>query len=169
MAQRDLLRDLREWLQEFTGKRVDGEASVSSSEALGPSEPRRPDPLPRVGSGKHNAFTHVPKDRNHEVCRRTNFTRVPCRKRTSGHILCVEKLGHLLTVDEKVHNEEWESRNRHRYAVLVQDLDTQWSQASTCKTKISQKPAKTIQKFLELKASPKVICTDHFFGVWQSV
>ena len=40
-----------------------------------------------------------------------------------------DKFGDLITADHKVLNEEGESRNNHRYAVVVQDLATQWIQS----------------------------------------
>ena len=39
-----------------------------------------------------------------------------------------------------------ESRNNHRYAVVVQDLATQWIQAYPCKTKTSQETQRSLQK-----------------------
>ena len=60
-----------------------------------------------------------------------------------------EKFGALMTTDHKAPNEECQSRNSHRYAVIVQDLATQWSQAYACKTKTSQETEKSLQTFLE--------------------
>ena len=37
-----------------------------------------------------------------------------------------KKNGDLITTSHRVHNEEGESRNNHLYAVVVQDLGTQW-------------------------------------------
>ena len=53
-----------------------------------------------------------------------------------------------------------ESRNSHRYAVVVQDLATQWLQSSPGKTKTSQETQKSVMKFLEPTRKPKVIYTD---------
>ena len=88
-------------------------------------------------SRKHNIFIHFPKDRNCEVCMRTKITRAPCRRRIGGAVLRTEKFGDLITADQKVLNEESESRNNHRYAIVVQDLATQWIQAYPSKTKTS--------------------------------
>ena len=54
-----------------------------------------------------------------------------------------------------------ESRNNHRYAVVVQDLATQWIQAYPCKNKTSQETQRSLQKFLEPDRKPKVIYTDN--------
>ena len=58
-------------------------------------------------------------------------------------------------------NEGCESRHDHRYAVVVQDLATQWIQSYPCKTKSSQETQKSFMKFLEPTRKPKVIHTDN--------
>ena len=67
----------------------------------------------------------------------------------------------LITADHKVLSEGCESRNNHRYSVVVQDLATQWIQSYPCKTKTSQETQRSLQKFLEPKRKPKVIHTDN--------
>ena len=52
-------------------------------------------------------------------------------------------------------------QNNHRYAVLKQDLTTQWIQSYPFKTKTSQETQKSLQKFLESSRKPKVIYTDN--------
>ena len=50
----------------------------------------------------------------------TKITRAPCRRRTGEASLPrAEKFGDLITADHKVLNEEGESRNNHRYTVVV--------------------------------------------------
>ena len=46
-----------------------------------------------------------------------------------------ENVGDLMTADHKILSEGSESRNNHRYAVVAQDLATQWLQSYPCKTK----------------------------------
>ena len=70
-------------------------------------------------------------------------------------------LVNLITADHKVLSEGCESRNNHRYAVVVQDLATQWIQSYPCKTKTSQETQRSLQKFLEPNRKPKVIYTDN--------
>ena len=101
------------------------------------------------------------KDRNCEVCLRTKMTRAPCRGRTGEALLRAEKIGDLMTADHKVFNEGCASRDNHRYAVVVQDLATQWIQSYPCKTKTSQETQRSLQKFLEPDRKPKVIYTDN--------
>ena len=155
--------DLPEWLQEFTHGLVDEsvpehrDASSSSHEL--PLEPRA---KAVSGSGKQSVFTHFPKDRNCEICQRTKITRAPCRRRIGGVVPRAENFGDLITADHKVLSESCESRNNHRYAVVVQDLATQWIQSYPCKTKTSQETQKSLQKFLEPNRKPEVIYTDNF-------
>ena len=77
-----------------------------------------------------------------------------------GPIPRTEKIGDLITADRKVMNEECESRNNHRNAVVVQDLATQLIQSFQSKTKTSQETEKTLRRFLEPTEKPKVIHTD---------
>ena len=93
--------------------------------------------------------------RNCEVCLRTNITRAPCRRRNGGAVPRAEKFGDLITGDHKVLSEGCESRNNHRYAIVVQDLATY-----PCKTKTSQETEKSLRKFLGPSEKPKVIITD---------
>ena len=135
-----LYSEIPEWLQEFRENLVDDEipvqgdshASSSHEESLEPTFKRRED------LGKHSVYTHFTKDRNCEICQRTKITRAPCRRRNGGAVLRAEKFGDLITADHKVLSDNCESRNNHRYAVVVQDLATQWVQANPCKTKTSQ-------------------------------
>ena len=72
-----------------------------------------------------------------------------------------ENFGDLITADHKVLSGNCESRNNHRYAVVVQDLATQWIQAYPCKTKTSQGTQRSLHKFLEPDRKPKVIYADN--------
>ena len=130
-----LYSEIPEWLQEFRENLVDDEipvhgdshASSSHEVSLEPTSKRR------VDLGKHSVYTRFPKDRNCEICQRTKITRAPCRRRNGGAVPRAEKFGDLITADHKVLSDNCESRNNHRYAVVVQDLATQWIQAYPCK------------------------------------
>ena len=116
--------ELPEWLQEFRENLVDDEiplqggshASSSHEASLEPTTKRRED------LGKHNVHTHFPKDRNCEICKRTKITRAPCRRRKGEAVPRADNFGDLITADHKVLSDNCESRNNHRYAVVVQDL-----------------------------------------------
>ena len=155
--------EIPEWLQEFREYLVDDEiplqggshASSSHEVSLEPTIKRRED------LGKHNVHTHFPQDRNCEICQRTKITRAPCRRRIGGAVPRAENFGDLITADHKVLSDKCESRNNHRYAVVVQDLATQWIQSYPCKTKTSQETQRSLQKFLEPERNRKVIYTDN--------
>ena len=66
-----------------------------------------------------------------------------------------------MTADHKVLSENCESRNNHRYAIVVQNLATQWIQSYPCKTKTSQETRRSLQKFLERNRNPEVIYSDN--------
>ena len=155
--------EIPEWLQEFRENLVEDEiplqggshASSSHEVSLEPTTKRRED------LGKHNVHTHFPKDRNCEICKRTKITRAPCRRRNGEAVPRAANFGDLITADHKVLSDNCESRNNHRYAVVVQDLATQWIQAYPCKNKTSQETQRSLQKFLEPERKPKVIYTDN--------
>ena len=67
----------------------------------------------------------------------------------------------MITADHKVLSGESDSRNNHRYAVVVQNLATQWLQSHPCKTSAFQETQKNFVKFLETARKPKVIYIDH--------
>ena len=155
--------EIPEWLQEFRENLVDDEiplqggshASSSHEVSLEPTTKRRED------LGKHNVHTHFPKDRNCEICKRTKITRAPCRRRSGEAVPRAANFGDLITADHKVLSDNCESRNNHRYAVVVQDLATQWIQVYPCKNETSQETQRNLQKFLEPERKPKVIHTDN--------
>ena len=133
-------------------------ADTSKSSHELPMEPRA---KVEPGSGKHSVFTHFPKDPNCAICLMTKITRASCRRRANAVMPRAEIFGDLITADHKVLSEESESRNNHRYAVVVQDLATQWLQSYPCKTKSSQQTQKSLMKFLEPTRKPKVFYTDN--------
>ena len=161
----DRLRDLSEWLEEFTDNLVDTELHAPAHISQDSDSER----LTKVvlNSRKHSIYTHFPKDRNCDVCLRTKMKRALGRRRTGEALLRAEKFGDLITADHKDLNEEGQSRNNHRYAAVVQDLATQWIQSCQCKTKTSQETEKRLRKFPEPCQEPKVIYADNSleFGI----
>ena len=85
-----------------------------------------------------------------------------CAEDALGEPCFVQKnFGDLITADHKVLSECCESRNNHRFAIMVQDMATQWIQSYPCKTKTSQETQRSLQKFLEPDGKPKVIYNDN--------
>ena len=124
-------------------------ASSSHEASLEPTPKRREDLC------KHSVHTHFPKDRNCKICQRTKITRAPFRRRNGEAVPRAANFGELLKADHKVLSDNCESRNNHRYAVVVQDLATEWIQAYPCKNKTSQETQTSLQKFLEPERNQK--------------
>ena len=135
----DPLHELPDWLQEFRENLVDqhsplepwrkpehGYRDTSSSSHELPMESRA---KVQPGSGKHSVQTYFPKDSSCDICLETKITRASCRRLAGTIVPRVEIFGDLITVDHKLHSERSESRNNHRYAVVIQDLATQWLQS----------------------------------------
>ena len=158
-----LCSEILEWLQEFREILVDDRVPEHRDSHASSSHELSLEPTSKGSEdlGKHSVYTHFPKDRKCEICQRTKITRAPRRRRNGGAVPRAEIFGDLITADHKVFSENCESRNNHRYAVVVQDLATQWIQAYPRKTKTSQETQRNLQKFLEPERKPKVIYTDN--------
>ena len=114
------------------------------------------EPMRSVDLGRHNVHTHFPKDRNCEICKRTKITRAPCRRRKGEAVPRADNFGDLITADHKVLSDNCESRNNHRYAVVVQDLATQWIQAYPCKKQnFTRKPREACKTSWNPKGNQK--------------
>ena len=153
--------EIPEWLQEFRENLVDDEiplqggshASSSHEASLEPTTKRRED------FGKHNVHTHFPQDRNCEICKRTKIRRAPCRRRKGEAVPRAYNFGDLISADHKFLSDNCESRNNHRYEVVVQDLPSLWIQTYPCKNKNFTRNPEKLAKEPERK--PKVIYTDN--------
>ena len=136
--------EIPEWLQEFRENLVDDEIplqgsshAISSHEvSLEPTTKRRED------LGKYSVYTHFPKDRNCEICKRTKITRAPCKK-----VPRATNFGDLITADHKVLSDNCESRNNHRSAVVVQGSShSNGSRRIGAKTKLHKKPREACKR-----------------------
>ena len=146
-----------EWLQEFRENLVDDRVSERRDSHARSSHEVSLEPSRSADLGKHSVKTRIPKDRNCEICQRTKITWAPCRRCVGRVVPRPENFGDLITADHKVLSDNCESRNNHRYAVVVQDLATHWIQSYPCKTKTSQETQRSLQKFLEPQRKSKVI------------
>ena len=130
--------ELPKWLQPFTEGWTRGSScstDVSPADVAIPPPAIHPSAHPPAkltsnnSGGKHNLFTYFPKDpilRSMQTHERTACRRNPDHR--ADRIKIAERFGDMLTADNKVLNEEQESRLYHRYAVVVQELATQWIQ-----------------------------------------
>ena len=67
------------------------------------------------GSGEHGINTHIPKDRNCDICLRTKITRASCSRRTGTAVPRAAHFGDFINADHKVASEEREPENNHRH------------------------------------------------------
>ena len=81
----------------------DSHASSSHEASLEPTFKRRED------LGEHSVYTHFPKDRNCEICKRTKITRAPYSRRNGAAVPRAENFGDLITADHKVLSDNCES------------------------------------------------------------
>ena len=143
----------------------DSHASFSHEPSLEPTLARS------VDLGKHSVDTHFPKDRNCEICHRTKIPRAPCRRRNGEAVPRAVNFGDLITADHKVSSDNCESRNNHRYAVVVQDLVTQWIKSYPCKTNFSNFSGNT-KELAKVPGSDEEAWSHlhwQFLGIWQSL
>ena len=87
----------------------------------------------------------------------------------SGKNLGTEEFGELKTADHKVLNEECESKDNHWYAVVVQDIASQWIQSYQCKTKSSHEMEEKLMKILGAVAQTESCIHRQLDGLWESM
>ena len=116
-------------LLEPRGNPAPGDQDTSSSSHELPMESRA---KVEKGSGKHSIYSHFPKDPNCDICVKTRISMASCRRRAGTVGPKAEHSGDLITADHEILSEESESRNNHRYAVVVQNLARQWLQSYPC-------------------------------------
>ena len=91
--------------------------------------------------------SHIPQ--RTEIAEYANgqkITRAPCRKRTGNQEPRAKKFGDLITADHKIFSENCELRNNHWYAVVVQELATQWVHIRA-KQNLHRKPKRVYESF----------------------
>ena len=109
-VRRDPLRDLPEWLEEFTENLVDDSVPAFMDAPASSSRESVSERRGKVVSGKHSIFSHFPKNRNCDICVRSKVTRAPCRKNTGAATPRAENVVGFITADHKVLSEGCESR-----------------------------------------------------------
>ena len=120
-------------------------ADTSKSSHEPPMEPRA---YVEPGSGKHSVQTHSPKDPNCDVCFEDQKWQGLLAEDALPQSCPERKISVIWSLQITiVPSAGCESRNNHRYAVVVQDLATQWLQSYPCKTKTSQETQKNLRKF----------------------
>ena len=168
---REVSHELPDWLHEFKENLVDESASEKLRKDLMQRSadtsrsfhelPMEPQAKVEPDFREHSVYTRFPKDPNCEIRLKTKLTWASCRKRVNAVMPKAENFGDLITADHKVLSEKSESLHNHRYAVVEQNLTTQWIQSYRCKSKSSKETQKSQMKFLGPTRKPKVIYTDN--------
>ena len=131
----DRLRDLPEWLEEFTDNLEDTEVHALRAHFSGL----------RFGTSCESGIKITEAQYLYSLHKRPKLRSLLAIQMDKGSLqktlwrssTSIRKFGDLITADHKVFNEGCESRNNHRHAVVVQDLATQWIQSYPCTTKSS--------------------------------
>ena len=115
------------------------------------------------GSGKHSVSTHFPKDPNCDIWLKTKITRASCRRRAGAVVPKAENFVDLITADHKVLSEGSESRNNHRYAVVVQDFgNSVVTILPRAKEKLARRSRSAYRSSWSRQGKPKIIYMTHF-------
>ena len=111
-------------------------------------------------SQKHSVFTHFPKDPNCDICLKTKITRASCRRRA----------GTIVPRSEKSLIYYCRSQSsKHRYAVVVQDLTTQWLQSYPCKDKNFPRDQEESNEVPGADEETTSLLHCQFLGIWQNI
>ena len=158
-----LSSEIPEWLQEFRENLVDErvpelrDSHASSSHEIS-SEPtsKRSEDL-----GKHSVYTHFPRDRNCEICKRTKITRAPCRRRNGEAVPRPEKIWWL--DNSRPQGPKRQLRVSKQSSIRSRGTGSSYSMdpGVSVQNKTSQETQRSLQKFLEPERNPKVIYTDN--------
>ena len=97
------------------------------------------------------------------------MTRTPCRRRSSEALPRAEKFGDLITADHIILKEDGESRNNNRYAVVVQDLATQWIQFLSVQNKDFTRDGKEFTKVPRATTRFTSYLYGQFSGIWKNL
>ena len=148
---RDRLRNLPDWLEEFTDNLEDAEvpALANTSHDWNVLWKRHPGSIAFI-------FT----------AQKTEIAKSASEPRLQG-VLEGSELVKQSTAEHKVLTEGGEFWNDHKYAVVVQDLATQWIQSYSCKKKTSHKTERSLRKFFEPSEKPESHLYQQITGIWQ--
>ena len=152
-------------LKEHQIPRLTDTIPTAPSPAIPPPALTSEEPSSNKPGGKHNFFSHLPKDPNCEVCRQMKITRAPWIRHRPQR---AETFGCISSADHKILNEETESRFQHRYSVVVQDLAIQWIRSCPCKSKSAKETMSSLRRFPLPEQHPIVIFSENSLEFFKS-
>ena len=112
----------------------------------------------------NNLLTHSPMDPNCPVCNSCKRNRARCRSKKHGEpdLLPEPKnFADAMTADHKIMNEDDESREHDRVALVVMDRATRWLQGYAANSKASDEVTRDLQRFLGPQVKPQHVYTDN--------
>ena len=138
--------------------------SSSDGAAGGSGFSQKPNRLVFSPSNVHNTLTHFPRDPNCKICNEVKRNRAQCRQKVHGK---PEQLpqptawAHSLSADHAILNEQDESREKDRVALVILDRFTRWLQAYAAKTKSAEECETFFKRFLGPQCKPEHVYTDN--------
>jgi hypothetical protein len=112
----------------------------------------------------HNLLTHFPMDPNCPICSSCKRNRSHCRSKKHGEpdqLPEPKKFADAMTADHKILNEDDESREHDRVALIVMDRFTRWLQGYASNSKSAEEVVRDLQRFLGPQVKPQHVYTDN--------
>ena len=104
-------------------------------------------------------------DKDCPICNSCKGTRAQCRtKKVHGEpdrLPEPKKFADAITADHKVLNEDDESRDRDRVALVILDRFTKWLQSYAAQTKEANEVVRAFQRFVGPQVKPQHVYTDN--------
>ena len=125
---------------------------------------KKPNRLVFSPSNVHNTFTHFPKDPNCDICNGVKRNRAQCRQKVHGkpdQLPAPTAWSHSLSADHVILNEQDESREQDRVAMVCLDRFTRWLQGYAAKTKSAKECSLFFKRFLGPQCKPEHVYTDN--------
>jgi len=117
-----------------------------------------------VRGGKHNIFTHFPRDENCLICQANKAHRAYLRSKTehaADSLPIPTDFGDAVTCDHKIPNEDDKSRKNDRTAFVVYDRATKWLQSYAARTKSAKHTKRALQRFFGPKGKCRHMFSDN--------
>ena len=115
-------------------------------------------------SVRHNWYTHFPLDMSCEICKMVKRTKASCKAGTIPEpdgLPPARRFGDRLTADHKTLMDDQAARHGARYALIIQDEYTKWTQAYATKSRSHEEVVMALRRFMPMDQMPKHIYLDN--------
>ena len=106
-------------------------------------------------------FSHFPKDKNSEICKRTKIARALCRRRTRNSVPRAEKFGDLMTTDHSPRWGRWISKQSQIRCRGTRSSHSMNKNFIRVKQKLLRRRKGVYESNLEPSEKPEVFYTDN--------